>query len=233
MVLKNCIKCKIAKNIEAFPLRSRYVDGHTNICKVCTNKYNSEWVRTHRTPEQSRESCRRWKENKPEGFKASMKKYRTNNIKKLQEATRNWRKNNLQTCHKKNPENYSEYGKKRRSTLKGKLNANISIAICNSLVGGKNGWHWEELVGYALDALKEHLEKQFTGDMSWDNYGLTGWTIDHKIPISAFNFETPFDIDFRQCWALRNLQPMWHVDNMSKKDRLSKPHQPSLLMREK
>jgi hypothetical protein len=50
-------------------------------------------------------------------------------------------------------------------------------------------------------------------------------------PITAFNFNTPEDIDFKRCWALSNLQPLWARDNLSKQNKLIKPFQPSLLLR--
>jgi hypothetical protein len=60
----------------------------------------------------------------------------------------------------------------------------------------------------------------------WKNYG--EWHVDHKIPQSAFNFETPEDIDFKKCWALKNIQPMWAKENIIKSNRINKPFQPSL-----
>ena len=39
------------------------------------------------------------------------------------------------------------------------------------------------LLGYSAQDLKIHLEKQFTSEMSWSNYG-SYWHIDHKIPKS-------------------------------------------------
>jgi len=84
-----------------------------------------------------------------------------------------------------------------------RLNCSIRRLINLSLNGNKAGRSWEGLVGYSIDQLKIHLEKQFTDGMIWANYGK--WHIDHKIPISAFNFKNPEDIDFRRCWALSNL----------------------------
>ncbi len=63
--------------------------------------------------------------------------------------------------------------------------------------------------------------------MSWENYG-TVWEIDHKIPIAAFNFERPEDIDFKKCWELKNLRPLEIYKNRSKQARIDKPFQPSL-----
>jgi hypothetical protein len=100
--------------------------------------------------------------------------------------------------------------------------------LCKSLKRKKNGAHWEDLVPYNRQDLIEHLEKQFTEGMSWDNYGLNGWTIDHIIPRTAFHFINYTDLDFSRCWALSNLRPLWHKENMEKSDKIIKPFQPSL-----
>lgn len=83
-----------------------------------------------------------------------------------------------------------------------------------------------EKIGYSIEALKRHLEKQFLPGMTWENYGK--WHIDHIIPKAAFNIESVNDIDFKRCWALKNLRPLWAHDNCSKRDTLEKPFQPSL-----
>lgn len=130
-----------------------------------------------------------------------------------------------------NIEKHREYDRKRaekkRSTPQGRLNNNMRRGISNALDGMKAGHHWENLVGYTLDQLKQHIEKKFKLGMTWDNYGKL-WHIDHKIPISAFNFEKPEDIDFKKCWNLKNLQPMEAKENMKKHNKLEKPFQPSL-----
>jgi hypothetical protein len=112
----------------------------------------------------------------------------------------------------------------KRYTLK----INMACSINQSLKGNKNGRSWEKIVGYTLDKLIKHLEKQFLPGMTWKNRGRGGWHIDHIIPVSAFNFETVEDIDFRKCWALNNLRPLWEVENLRKADRVDKPFQSSL-----
>lgn len=59
-----------------------------------------------------------------------------------------------------------------------------------------------------------HLESLFTNGMSWQNYG--EWHVDHKIPISSFDFESIECEEFKKCWSLNNLQPLWGIDNLSK-----------------
>ncbi len=95
-----------------------------------------------------------------------------------------------------------------------------------TLKDGKGGRSWEKLVGYTKEDLKKHIEGLFLQGMSWDN--MCDWHIDHIIPISAFNFKTTDDPDFRRCWALKNLRPLWAKDNLQKSDTLSSPMQPCL-----
>lgn len=133
--------------------------------------------------------------------------------------------------HKANRDNLKKVQKradaKRRSTPKGKLTYCLSWGIRDSLKRGtKSGRHWESLVDFTIDQLKTHLGKLFKPGMTWENYG--EWHIDHKIPIAAFNFNKPEDLDFKRCWTLKNLQPLWAKENMSKHAKVNKPFQPSL-----
>jgi len=61
-----------------------------------------------------------------------------------------------------------------------------------------------------IEQLKEHLEKQFDENMTWDNYG--EWHIDHIIPLSSANTEEEM---YKLC-HYTNLQPLWAIDNIIK-----------------
>jgi hypothetical protein len=68
------------------------------------------------------------------------------------------------------------------------------------------------IVGCTPDELRIHLESKFTDGMNWDNYGASGWHVDHIIPISSAN-------DFDEVIKLNhysNLQPLWAEDNYKK-----------------
>ncbi len=98
------------------------------------------------------------------------------------------------------------------------MNSNISKAIRNSLKGGVQWQHWEDIVGYTKEDLTYHLEKLFQNNMTWNNYGK--WHIDHIIPLVLWEFEDYSSLEFKKCWSRANLQPLWARDNLSKGSRI-------------
>ena len=165
-----------------------------------------------------------WNQNNSIKRKEMEKKYRIKNADKMIERMRRYRENN----RVKYRESVRRSAAKARNTPKGALNGRMSSGIYHALRGEKKGMGWEKLVGYSVSDLKRHIEKQFQPGMSWDNVG--EWEIDHIIPKVAFNYETPEDIDFRRCWGLKNLRPLWKPENRSKHAKISIPFQPALLM---
>ena len=75
------------------------------------------------------------------------------------------------------------------------------------------------LLGCSINELRAHLERQFTAGMTWDNYGVKGWHIDHKKPCAAFDLSDP--TQQRECFHYTNLQPLWAKDNLSKGDKFN------------
>ncbi|MEE9574313.1 MAG: hypothetical protein V3W20_14755, partial [Candidatus Neomarinimicrobiota bacterium] len=55
--------------------------------------------------------------------------------------------------------------------IKNRLSRAVSESIRRSLNGNKNGHHWEDIVGYTLQDLKDHLESLFQEGMTWENHG--------------------------------------------------------------
>src|SRR3990167_1836423 len=125
---------------------------------------------------------------------------------------------NINEYYKNNPDKIKKRTKKqgRERYYRNKINFNFSRLIRRTLkkCSGKNGYGWEKLVGYTLSDLKTHLEIKFKNDMNWDNYGK--WHIDHRKPISKFNITSIDCDDFKKCWSLSNLQPLWAKENQSK-----------------
>ena len=72
-----------------------------------------------------------------------------------------------------------------------------------------------KMLEFSFEELKNHLEKNFSEGMNWDNYG-TYWHIDHIIPLSWFE---KTENAAKRAWKLENLYPLKSVDNLSKGNR--------------
>jgi hypothetical protein len=197
-------------------------------CKVCApevkrekqREKTREWKKNN--PEKNRECKRFYRKRHPEKMRAKRQRFKAANPGKANEYKKRWVAKNLQK--------YRAYRRKRYSTPRGHLNQGMSKAIGKALKGMKGGRHWESLVGYMVEDLKKHLERLFLPGMTWENYGMHGWHIDHIIPISAFNYEKSGDDDFKRCWALKNLRPLWATENLRKHNKITKQFQPRLIL---
>ena len=65
---------------------------------------------------------------------------------------------------------------------------------------------------YSLEDLISHLSLLLTDGMTLDNYG--EWHIDHIKPVILFDQSN--EAQFKECWSLNNLQPLWASDNLIK-----------------
>jgi hypothetical protein len=124
------------------------------------------------------------------------------------------------------------YMNKRRKedplfALRGNMSAGINSAL--RVVNSTKSKSTFDLLDFTVEELKAHLELQFTDGMTWDNKGgkpyshpnwENEWHIDHIIPVSAWNFESDSCPEFKMCWALGNLRPMWAKDNMRKGNKI-------------
>lgn len=227
-----CSKCKVYLPYNEFYKDKYSPDGVCYSCKKCkggksTHELVSERISFIKNRNENGKKCIKcgnifplssFRKSKcsidgTEGkCKTCAKKYdeksREKNRAKIQECSRN-RKFNPEYMKKKR-----QYEKNRRQNIKYRVSGNVSRGIRRSLKSDKNGRHWESLVGYTIIQLKDHLEKQFTEGMSWDNYG--EWHIDHIRPICSFNIEDYECDDFKKCWSLSNLQPLWAIENQTK-----------------
>ena len=148
--------------------------------------------------------------NKEEENKNSSKRYYLNK-ETINFRSKLWRKNNKEIV-----KNYNKnYSSKRKEDdinflIRCSLRTRISVIIRKDRKGGSA----VKDLGCSIEHLKKHLESQFTEGMSWDNYGLKGWHIDHIIPLAYFDLTK--EEDFKNACHYTNLQPLWAVDNIRK-----------------
>ncbi len=234
MANKKCNTCEVEKELDCFGNNKRNIDGIENKCKECYKKERKQ------NRDKLRESQKKWREKNPEYMKKYeqsekrknyQKEYYRENSELYKDRTKKRRKENPERekearnkYREENKEKLNEYHRKwkenkRNTDIQYKLQSNMSRRIryeLNTLLKGKKTKRTTEYIGCSIEELKAHLEKMFTTEMSWQNYGSV-WHIDHKIPCATWNFENAFEN--RCCWNYRNLSPMLASENQSKHDK--------------
>lgn len=221
---KHCTKCKRLLPFDEFYKDKSKKIGIRSRCKKCCRE--SEKKAYIDNPEKRNERRRRYYSNNSEKCKQYVRKYHLKHREEHIKKVKDWILNNPER-HKLNKR---KSALKYRNTLNGKLHRNIRQEIVRSLHANKNGRSWENLVGYNCEDLKKRLMKTMPDGYTWDDYMEGKLHIDHKIPISVFNFKRPEDLDFKHCWALSNLQFLPVRENLIKRARIDKPFQPSLIL---
>lgn len=182
-------------------------------------KQHKQWQ--GKNPEYSRQ----YYKNNCESISEYNKLWNKNHPEITKKATEKWRENNpgrVREAHKK----YMNI--RYKTDVKCNLNKKIRHAIYKSLKGNKKGRHWEDLIGYTLNDLIKRLKSTMPKGYTWQDYLRGKLHIDHKIPISVFNFDNPKHIDFKRCWALKNLRLLPARENLIKHNKLNNPFQIAL-----
>lgn len=198
--MKYCSTCKSSDDNKLYHEITKTATKKYYVCSECRKEYAKKyWIKNkHKRLETNRAKQKEW--------------YLKNKQYKLK-RNKNWIINNID----KSREYHKLYERnKRKNNPIYRLHQAVSRGLRTVLQGKKNRTKWTEFVGYSIKNLKEHIENQFKEGMTWENYGKYGWHIDHIRPISLFNMTDSNCSDFKLCWSLANLQPLWAKDNLSK-----------------
>ena len=206
---KHCSKCDSWKIPTLFKVDRNRWDGRKANCDDCSKAMTAKWRTGNKAHTKAYNDA--WNKAHPEvmaAVKARQKAFYPERIKA----------------------NNNRGNRKRRATLAGALHHRVSNLVRISLKRNKNGSSFESLVGYTRADIENRLVKTMPAGFTWIDFISGDLHIDHIIPVTAFNFSSPSDLDFKKCWALRNLRLLPAFDNMSKSDSLDRPFQPSLAM---
>jgi hypothetical protein len=175
-------------------------------------RYSREYYKEN--SEKIKKRSRAYYKTNSEKIKKYAKKYKEKDPEKYTERTKKWREENPIKFKKQR----SDYWKKRSGAdIHFKLRNTVSCLIRKRLrfhSSSKNGKSTFSFLPYSVNDLVKHLENLFQEGMTWKNYGK--WHIDHKIPDCKFDYKFVSDKEFQECWALKNLQPLWAKENIKK-----------------
>lgn len=123
----------------------------------------------------------------------------------------NWEAERAERTRQRNASRTARDKRRRETDHSYRLRKNVASRL-HATLSGRTGGKLFSILPYTAEDLKRHLEQQFRNGMSWDNYGK--WHVDHRKPCALFDMSDPEQ--FKECWSLENLQPLWAVDNIKK-----------------
>lgn len=205
--MKICSKCKVEKPLAEF--YTRKCGRITNPCKTCTCENTRLYNELHAA--RHRENARRWDAENQEWVKERTRLQRLANAETIKEKRLQW-----YALHKEEKKKESaEYKRKRlKADPLFRLFHRLRGRVRHALVGQLKASKTIELLGCSTEELRQHLEKQFRPNMTWENYGYRGWHVDHIKPCAKFDLSDPSQQ--RACFHYSNLQPLWAKENHSK-----------------
>jgi len=225
---KICNKCgkEFPATTEYFSKKNGGKFGVMAVCKKCdvirTSKYYKDTIQPSKIAKRLNRTCPVCGKTFNTGLgKGYGQKYCSNYCKNKNQRlghvserllySKEWRKRNKL---KYNMSRLKRQHERAHEDFYFKFNRYISAVIRRALNYKKNSVRVADCLGYPIERLKEHIENKFQPGMSWGNHGK--WHIDHIIPISLWEYKKSTDREFKQCWALCNLQPLWAEDNLKK-----------------
>lgn len=202
---KYCNKCKKNKLVKYFHKSKAQNDGYVSLCKNCKSIYRKNFYIKNRKKELSNNKIYRLK-NK-QFIKDIDKIYYIKNFKKIKQYKKLWTKKNRKRIN-------NNHRQRIKIDVIYKITRVLRSRFYRAFKNEYKGGLAIKYLGCSIKDLKTHLETKFKDNMSWKNYGLKGWHIDHIKPLSKFDLTKTSEI--KKACHYTNLQPLWAFDNLSK-----------------
>ena len=202
METRQCKSCGENKSLDQY-------HGKRCICKDCANAIKREYYNNNKSVALANK--KEYYQKNKESIKDKRKEYRDTPAGK--ERRKEYNQKYYATNREKLIQDSIEYECERKKIDPlYRAVRNVRNRARKAFKEGAFSKTTESLLQCSLANLKIHIESKFQDGMSWDNYGYTGWHVDHIIPLSSANSLE----ELEKLSHYTNLQPLWAVDNMIK-----------------
>lgn len=177
-------------------------------------------------------------------IKAKNKEYKLLNAQKIKAQRKEYYLQNAEKENTRNNEYYHQNAEMAKAKMKKYVSQNRDIinsrerkrcqedplyraisnlrrrirGYCSSIRLEKN-FTTMESIGCSAQELEIHIQGLFQDGMTWDNYGIGGWVIDHIKPL----YLAKTIDEAKKLNHYMNLQPLWWRDNMLKSNKYEEP----------
>jgi hypothetical protein len=172
---------------------------------------------TKQSKEEMRAKQREYYQNHKQTIKAQAKKWQEANKEYYKAYGVEWRSKpeNKEYQREYQAGYINEYNKNRKKVdenfnQRQYLRSWIHPAIVQNRITSK----MEYIIGATSEEIRNHFEKLFKDNMTWENYGKNGWEIDHIIALKDFDLSK--EEEQYKAFNLSNLRPLWKDENQHK-----------------
>jgi hypothetical protein len=154
---------------------------------------------------------REYRQSNAETIRERRRLHRLANRDEINARNREW-------CRTHRPILSASDARRRRRDVRFRLALSLRGRLGNAVRRSYKSGSAVRDLGCSIADLKVHIERQWTGCMSWENWGSGPgtWQIDHVYPLAQTDLTDRAQLLAVCNW--RNLQPLWFEDNVRKGD---------------
>ena len=185
---------------------------------------NREYNLLHR--EERAKSRKAWQEKNKERVAEYHKQYVSSHKEEIadyqrahqkvhKEEIKEYQKEYQKKYHLTHKNNYKrEYGIRAMKNPKRRLSCYLRNRLNSAIKKNQRSGSAVRDLGCTIPELRFYLEGKFQDSMTWENWSLHGWHIDHVIPLAFFDLTDREQL--LKAVHYTNLQPLWAMDNWKK-----------------
>lgn len=181
---KKCSLCLIEKDLTNFYPDKRGKLGRYARCNPCFNSSKKPWYEANK-----------------DTIKLKQRIFARGYVKSSEQKKKDMQRASAKNSQRRNTD--TNYAARRRF-----------VGLLSSLVRKAKSSYLEEYLGCSVVEFRAHLESKFKPGMTWENYGRTGWHIDHIVSLSGFDLTKEANVKIALHFT--NTQPLWGTENRSK-----------------
>lgn len=228
--MKSCPSCTNIKDCSEFYFK-KSLNSYASYCKVCSRARTRQWrlSNSEKKKQQDKDYAAknqdklkiikdRWKENNSEKVKESNRKYYDSVKGTEKDPKSKWSRNNRlysKNYFQNNKEKWrNRYNLRYHGEVEFKIASLIRSRFRLALKGNAKKGSAIVMLGCTIEHFKQYIASKFQEGMSWDNWGATGWHLDHIQPMCSVDVKNIEEL--KKVCHYTNFQPLWAKDNLSK-----------------
>lgn len=200
----------VCKHCGETALRAEMNAKGWKVCNPCVRKFQKAYREKHK--DRLKVMNAEYRELNKGIINKQRKAYRQVNKAKIKARNKaSWSKNGKQYS----ASHYKWKVKKLKTDLQFRLRETVRARISMAIKSEAKAGSAVKLLGCSIKEFKEYIEAQFKPGMTWNNWSLRGWHLDHIKPIKDFDL-TDLDQMAEVC-HYSNMRPLWAKQNLERR----------------